>query len=186
MSLPSRTSVPSRSRGPAPARGECPPPCPRGAGGMRGSGDRSHLGRVGDAHREDLSRRPVHRHRHPERADTGPAAAGRTDRRTRGGRVRGQPSGERRAGDLDRAGGSPGRQCTGRGHDRRVLFCRLPFGRPCREASGARSCGGLQPGGFDLPLGQRGPRGELPVRQVHPFDESWGTLLQAERQAYSP
>ena len=29
-------------------------------------------------------------------------------------------------------------------------------------------------------------RGELPVRQVYPFDESWGTLLQAERQAYSP
>ena len=29
-------------------------------------------------------------------------------------------------------------------------------------------------------------RGELPVSQVHPFNESWGTLLQAERRAYSP
>ncbi len=29
-------------------------------------------------------------------------------------------------------------------------------------------------------------RGDRPVRQVHPFDESWGALLQADRRAYSP
>ena len=29
-------------------------------------------------------------------------------------------------------------------------------------------------------------RGDLPVRQVHPFDEEWGVLLQAGRRAYSP
>jgi len=29
-------------------------------------------------------------------------------------------------------------------------------------------------------------RGDEPVRQVHPFDESWGTLLHADRRSYSP
>lgn len=29
-------------------------------------------------------------------------------------------------------------------------------------------------------------RGALPVRRVHPFDESWGALLQADRRSYSP
>lgn len=28
-------------------------------------------------------------------------------------------------------------------------------------------------------------RGDVPVRQVHPFDEAWGVLLQAERRAWS-
>lgn len=29
-------------------------------------------------------------------------------------------------------------------------------------------------------------RGDVPVRQVHPFDESWGALLHADRRSYSP
>ena len=29
-------------------------------------------------------------------------------------------------------------------------------------------------------------RGDVPVRQVHPFDESWGTLLHADRRSFSP
>ena len=29
-------------------------------------------------------------------------------------------------------------------------------------------------------------RGTAPVRHVHPFDESWGTLLDADRRSYSP
>lgn len=29
-------------------------------------------------------------------------------------------------------------------------------------------------------------RGDIPVREVHPFDEAWGVLLQADRRAYSP
>ena len=29
-------------------------------------------------------------------------------------------------------------------------------------------------------------RGEVPVGRVHPFDESWGTLLHADRRSYSP
>ena len=29
-------------------------------------------------------------------------------------------------------------------------------------------------------------RGDVRVRQVHPFDESWGTLLHADRRSYSP
>ena len=29
-------------------------------------------------------------------------------------------------------------------------------------------------------------RGDVPVRDVHPFDEAWGVLLQAGRRAYSP
>ena len=29
-------------------------------------------------------------------------------------------------------------------------------------------------------------RGHTPVRHVHPFDETWGVLLQADRRAYSP
>ena len=29
-------------------------------------------------------------------------------------------------------------------------------------------------------------RGTVPVRHVHPFDESWGTLLDAGRRSYSP
>lgn len=29
-------------------------------------------------------------------------------------------------------------------------------------------------------------RGTAPVSRVHPFDESWGTLLDAERRSYSP
>ena len=29
-------------------------------------------------------------------------------------------------------------------------------------------------------------RGDVPVREVHPFDEAWGVLLQADRRAWSP
>lgn len=29
-------------------------------------------------------------------------------------------------------------------------------------------------------------RGDVPVRRVHPFDESWGTLLHADRRSYFP
>ena len=29
-------------------------------------------------------------------------------------------------------------------------------------------------------------RGDVAVRRVHPFDETWGVLLEAERRAYSP
>lgn len=29
-------------------------------------------------------------------------------------------------------------------------------------------------------------RGDAPVRRVHPFDETWGVLLAAERRAFSP
>jgi len=29
-------------------------------------------------------------------------------------------------------------------------------------------------------------RGDTPVRDVHPFDETWGVLLQADRRAWSP
>ena len=29
-------------------------------------------------------------------------------------------------------------------------------------------------------------RGDTPVRRVHPFDETWGTLLEPDRRAYAP
>ena len=29
-------------------------------------------------------------------------------------------------------------------------------------------------------------RGDTPVRRVHPFDETWATLLEPDRRAYSP
>ena len=29
-------------------------------------------------------------------------------------------------------------------------------------------------------------RGDVAVRQVHPFDESWAALLHADRRSYSP
>lgn len=76
-----------------------------------------------------------------------------------------------------------------------VLYCSVGY-RSSREAEALRGRGfknvrNLEGSIFAWanagnPLVRGGPASQTPTRAVHPFDEEWGVLLDAERRSYSP
>ncbi|MEM6460653.1 MAG: rhodanese-like domain-containing protein [Pseudomonadota bacterium] len=76
-----------------------------------------------------------------------------------------------------------------------VLYCSVGY-RSSRETEkllekGYRNISNLEGSIFEWantghPLVQGGPSSQLATDAVHPFDEEWGVLLDAERRSYTP